>query len=101
MLEGLTSAMHYSMMVGVMQGLGNRRNEFRRFTVRQRVAADPDRQVGPFNELRDNVAQTILGWPCIMHGDDVGMVQAGQDSGFGDIEFQRARGCSPGGGAAP
>ena len=79
--------MHDPMEMSVVQGVRNGRNDLGRFRVRETVLFDPGRQIAALDQLGHHVAQSILRWSRIVDGHDVGMVQAGQNSGFGDVEF--------------
>ena len=68
--------------VGVMQGFGDRGNQFRRIPEGRSSLSNPDRQVAAFDELRDHEAKTIVRATHVVDRHDVGMVQPGEDAGF-------------------
>ena len=53
-----------------------------------RACPDPGRQVAALDELRDDEAQAVLGAAHVEDRHDVGVVQAGQDAGFGEVRLE-------------
>ena len=52
---------------------------------RRPMLPDPDRQVASFDELGDDEAQTVVGATHVMNRHDMGMVEVGDDAGFGQV----------------
>ncbi len=81
-----------------MQRVGDRGDQFRRIPEGRSSLSNPDRQIASFDELRDDVTESILRATNVMYRHDVGMVQPGENAGFGEKRFhsfrieQRARG---------
>jgi hypothetical protein len=48
---------------------------------------NPGLEVAPLDELGDDVTQAILGAAYVVDRDDVGVIQAGQDAGFGEVSL--------------
>ena len=68
--------------VGVVQCVGNGGNQFRRIPNGRSNLSNPDRQIAPFDELRDHEAETIVGASHVVDRNDVGMIKARNDAGF-------------------
>ncbi len=68
--------------VGVMQGVGDRGDQFRRIPEGRSSLSDPDRQIAAFDELGDDEAESVFGATHVEDRHDVGMVQLGEDAGF-------------------
>ena len=79
--------MNDSLLVGVVQRLGRRRNQFRRFRHGRPVRLDSLRQGAAFDELGDDEAGEVLGAAHVVDGHDVGMVEIGDGAGFGQVGF--------------
>jgi hypothetical protein len=71
--------------VGVVQGLGHRRHDGGRLRERGPALLDPAGQVGALDELRDDVAQAVVGAAGVVNGDNVGVVEGGDDTGLGQV----------------
>ncbi len=80
--------MDESLLVGVMQGVGYGRRQFRGFPVLRPLLFQPLREVGPIDKFRDNVAGVILRVADIMHRDDAGMVEIGDRASLSQIHFR-------------
>src|SRR5262249_16348241 len=48
---------------------------------------DPGGQVAALDELRDDEAEPVLGAAGVVDGDDVRVVQAGENTGLGQVGF--------------
>ena len=58
--------------VGVMQGLGDRGDQFRRIPEGRASLPDPDRQVAAFDELGDDEAEAVVRATHVIDRHDVG-----------------------------
>ena len=70
--------------VGVVQGVGDGGNQFRRIPEGQSSLSHPDRQIAAFDELRHDEAESVFRATHVKDRHDVGMVQPGEDSGFNE-----------------
>jgi hypothetical protein len=70
-----------------MQGVGDRGNQLRRMPEGGSSPIHPERQVGAFDELRGDEAESVFRATHIEDRHDMGMVQLGQDSGFTEKRF--------------
>ena len=68
--------------MGVVQGFGDRRHQFRRLVKTGACFLDPGGKVASLDVLGDDEAQTVVGAPHVINRHDVGMVEAGDDAGF-------------------
>ena len=74
--------------VGVVQGVGDRGDQFRRLVkAGASLSLILVRQVAAFDELRDDEAETVVGATHVVDRHDVGMVQAGEDAGFVQVRL--------------
>jgi hypothetical protein len=73
--------------VGVMQGVGDRGDQFRRIPEGRTTLTDPDRKVAALHQLGDHEAETILRATDVMDRNDVRVVQPGEDTGFVQVGF--------------
>ena len=71
--------------MGVVQGLGHRCHQIRCLAKRRSIVPDPLRQCAAFDVLGDDEAREILRAADIVDGDDMRMVQLGNDACFGEI----------------
>src|SRR6202035_381289 len=65
--------------VGVMQGFGDSGDNFSRFNRRESILLKPVPQIGSLDELGDHEEQAVLCPPQVEDGNNVWMVQSGQD----------------------
>ena len=86
-VAGLDVPVDQPLAVGVVQRLGHRRCEFRRFRHGGPVRLDALGQGAAVDELRDDEAGVILGAAHVVDGNDVRVVQAGDGAGFGPVGF--------------
>ena len=77
--------MHQALLVGVVQGLGHGRHQRRRRGEGEPRLIDPLRQVAALDEVGDDEAQAVVAAAQVEHGDDVGVVQAGDGAGLGQV----------------
>ncbi len=63
--------------MAVVKCLGDRRGQLDRFAQRRPALAQPLRQVTSLDELRYDVAQTVVGPAHVVDRHDVGMVELG------------------------
>ena len=77
--------MHQPVLVGVVQRFGQRGHQLGRRRVRQPGLFDPRRQIGPVDSLENDIAGAFVRAADILHGNDVGMVEIGDRTGFGQI----------------
>jgi len=68
--------------VGVVQGVGDRGNQFRRIPEGRSSLSHPDRQIAALDELRHDEAESVFRATHVMDRHDVRMVELGEDSGF-------------------
>jgi hypothetical protein len=68
--------------VGVMECVGNRRNQSRRIPEGRSGLSNPDRQVTAVDELRDHEAKPVLSATHVMDRHDMGMIEFGENSGL-------------------
>ena len=73
--------------MGVMQGVGDRGDQFRRIPEGRASLFHPDCQVASFDELRDDEAEPVFRAAHVVDRHDVGMVQLGENSGFDEKRF--------------
>jgi hypothetical protein len=77
--------------VGIMQGVGDGGDQFRRIPEARSSLCDPDRQIVPLDEFGYDEAEPILRAPHVMDRHDVRVVQPGEDAGFGEERLQIPR----------
>ena len=70
-----------------MECLCNGAQQFCCFFVTGPILLDPAAQCGAFDKLGHHVDRTIIRSSHVMHGNDVGMIQAGHDASLGKIRF--------------
>jgi hypothetical protein len=68
--------------VGVVQRLGHRGHQRHRLGYQGPPLLQPDGKVLPLNELGDNVAEPVVSAAYVVDGDDVGVIEPGEDAGL-------------------
>ena len=79
---GLDIPMDQAPRVGVMKGVGDSGNERSRLLKTSTSLLDLVGKVASLNELGDHEAESIIATPDVVNGNDMGMVQAGENAGF-------------------
>ena len=74
--------------MGVVQGVGDGGNQFRRIPEGRSSLPDPDRQVAAFDELRDDEAESVFRATHVEDRHNMGMVEFGEDPGFNKERFE-------------
>jgi hypothetical protein len=74
-----------SLRVRIVQSLGDDGDKLRRRGRRQAILPSLVPQIRPLDKLRHDEAQAVLCPSHVMHGNDVGMVQPGEDAGLGQV----------------
>jgi hypothetical protein len=87
--------MHQAPFMGVMQRLGHRRRPADCLDRAYRGALHASGQVAALDVLRDDIGVPALGASHVMHGHDMRMVQAGQRTGFGQVDRDLLRTRNP------
>ncbi len=82
---GLDVAMHESLRVRVMQRLRHRDDEADRFPRRHPPRKHARRQVLAGNEFGNDVTAPVLRPSCVVDRNDAGVIQAGDQAGFGQV----------------
>ena len=100
-VAGLDVPMDQSLAVGVVQRLGHRRHQFRRFRHGGPVRLDALGQGAAVDVLRDDEAGAVLGAAHVVDGNDVRVIEAGDGAGFGQVGFGVSGPGDEAGGAAP
>ncbi len=85
---GLDVPVNQSSRVGVVQSVGDGGNQLCGIPEGKPGRSHPDREVAAFDELRDDVADTILRAANVVYGHDVGMVELRKNAGFVEKRFQ-------------
>ena len=84
---GLDVPVDQPLGVGVMQCFGHGGDEFGRIIETKATVGDLGRQVAAFEELGNDVTESVFRATHIKDRHDVGMVQFGEDSGFNEKQF--------------
>jgi hypothetical protein len=77
--------MHQTMRVGAVERLGKSCHQLGCPSVRRSGLFDPRRQVGAVDPLRYDIAAALVSAADIVHGNDMGMVEVGDGTGFDQI----------------
>jgi hypothetical protein len=79
--------MHQSLLVGVTQGFGDGRYEFRGIEVMERIQFDPGREIRALDIFGDHIAWKTIGASDIVNRNDVGMIKVRNDTSLGQIRL--------------
>ena len=74
-----------------MQGIGDRGHQLGRLLERRAALKDPLLQVAALKELRNDVAEAVLGAAGVVDGHDIRVLELREDLGFREIGFEIIR----------
>ena len=89
----LDVAVDQPLAVGVVQRLGDGGDESRRLQEREARLLQSAGQVAAVDELGHDEAQAVVGAADVVDGDDVRVVQAGEDAGLGQVRLDVLGAC--------
>ena len=100
-IGGLDVAVDQAPRMSVVQRLGDDRRQLGRLAERRPALPQPLGQVAALDELRDHVAEAVVGPAHVVDRHDVRVVELGQGAGLGQVEPRRRRARRPARGSAP
>ena len=75
----------------VVQRIGHRGDDFGGIPYGWSSLSNPDREIAAFEKLRHHEAESVFGATDVEHGHDIGMIQLGEDTGFGEKRIHMFR----------